>query len=101
MPSKVVVRIQVQVKPDQVSAFSDYVAKEAVQARAMQGCERYEVFRAAGANSDTFLFYEEWSSQADFDAYRASPLLKQSFQVLGPMMAAPPDSAYYAANPID
>ena len=95
---KVVVRVRVQIKPDQIDAFTRYMAQESEQARALEGCERYEVFRATDGDGGTFLLYEEWASQAAFDAYRNSPLLKQSFAVLGPMMAGPPDSAYYSAH---
>ena len=40
------------------------------------------------------------SSQAAFEAYRTGPLLKKSFEVLGPMMDGPPDSAYFEASKV-
>ncbi|MDQ3032033.1 MAG: antibiotic biosynthesis monooxygenase [Myxococcota bacterium] len=93
-----VIRVVVQVRPEHVDAFAAHMRAESLQVRALEGCQRYELFRDPEAPG-RFLLYEEWASREAFDAYRASDLLRESFAVLGPMMAAPPDSVYYAASP--
>lgn len=95
-----VIRVVVEVKPDQVDAFVAYLADEARDVREMQGCLRYELFR--DPTSDTrFLLYEEWETPQDFAAYQESDRLRQSFAVLGPMMAGAPDSSYFEATAVN
>ena len=92
-----VIRVVVKVKPDQEEAFQNYIQEEALAVRKMAGCDRY-AFYADTTEPQTYLLYEEWASAEAFDAYKQSPALKKSFEVLGPMMAGPPDSAYFAAQ---
>ncbi len=93
-----VIRVVVDVKADSVDAFIAHLNTEAPKVRELEGCLRYQLFRDPGEPT-RFLLYEEWASEADFEAYRSSELLSESFAVLGPMMAGPPDSQYFAASP--
>ncbi len=96
-PSKMVIRVQLDVQPQHRQAFIDHMAQESVKVRQLDGCERYALFASTDAEN-TFLLYEEWATADAFGAYQQSDLLKKSFEVLGPMMAGKPDSAYYAAR---
>lgn len=92
-----VIRVQIDVKPEQHDAFVSYLQDEAATVRKLDGCERYDLYEDVTVDN-RFLLYEEWASPEAFEAYRTSDLLKQSFAVLGPMMSGPPDSAYFHAN---
>jgi quinol monooxygenase YgiN len=94
-----VIRVLVTIKPDQRDAFLTYMAQESLTVRALDGCIRYQVYSDA-SSPDSFMLYEEWADADTFHAYQNSPLLGESFKVLGPMMAAPPNSAYYEATNI-
>lgn len=91
-----VVRVGIEIKPERVDEFRAYMSSESESVREFSGCERYELFSATD-KPNTFLLYQEWKSADAFKAFQASPQLKQSFAVLGPMMAGPPDSAYFDA----
>ncbi|MBO6933395.1 MAG: antibiotic biosynthesis monooxygenase [Deltaproteobacteria bacterium] len=93
-----VIRVVVDVKVDSVDAFIAHLNVEAPKVRELAGCLRYQLFRDP-SEPTRFLLYEEWSTEAAFEAYRSSELLSRSFAVLGPMMAGPPDSQYFAASP--
>ena len=92
-----VIRVLIDVLPEQQDAFVAHMAQEAPTVRAMAGCERYELF-AHASEPQRYLLYEEWASAEAFGAYQASDTLKQSFAVLGPMLAGPADSAYFRAT---
>ena len=92
-----VIRVVVNVKPERVDDFVQQIQSDAPRVRALHGCERYELFRAADEPKRFFL-YEEWTSREAFEEYQQSALLRESFAVLGPMMEGPPDSAYFAVS---
>ncbi|MFK7992452.1 MAG: putative quinol monooxygenase [Sandaracinaceae bacterium] len=93
-----VIRVVVDVQESQVDAFVAHLREEAIAVRRMPGCERYELFRDPD-NATRFMLYEEWATPEAFETYQASDLLRESFAVLGPMMAGPPDSSYFEATP--
>jgi len=95
-----VIRVAVTVKPESVDAFVAHLREESRQVREMEGCVRYQLFRDPDEPT-RFLLYEEWATPAAFEAYQGSELLRNSFAVLGPMMAGPPDSQYFEATPRD
>ncbi len=92
-----VIRVVIDVVPEQRGAFVEAIEQEAELVRTFDGCERYQLY-ADVSDEHRFLLYEEWSTPEAFDAYRTSDALKQSFAKLGPMMAGPPDSAYFRAD---
>jgi autoinducer 2-degrading protein len=95
-----VIRVVVDVKEESTDAFVAHLQEESVAVRALDGCLRYQLFRDP-EDDTSFLLYEEWASPEAFEAYQASDLLRESFAVLGPMMAGPPDSQYFEATPRD
>lgn len=94
-----VIRVLVQVREGEADAFLAHMREETPRVLALEGCERYAVFAEPG-EPNRFLLYEEWASEEAFAAYQASELLAESFRVLGPMMAGPPDSSYFAARAV-
>lgn len=94
-----VIRVLVTIKPDQRDAFLAYMAQESVTVRTFDGCLRYQVYGDA-SDPNSFMLYEEWANADAFQAYQSSASLSDSFKTLKPMMAAPPNSAYYEATNI-
>ena len=94
-----VIRVLVRVQEGRAEDFLAHMAQETPRVLEFEGCERYAVF-ADPSEANRFLLYEEWASAEAFEAYRSSELLAESFRVLGPMMAGPPDSSYFSANPV-
>ncbi len=92
-----VIRVVVTVKPEEADSFVAHLTDEAAEVRLLDGCQRFELFQSP-EETGRFLLYEEWASATAFDAYRNSPRFRQSFAVLGPMMAGPPDSQYFLAT---
>ena len=63
--------------------------EQAGAVRAMDGCEGYALYRAAG-ESGTVGIIQRWRSTQALDAYRASPTFATLGQGLKPLMSAPP-----------
>ena len=89
----VVIRVLLTVKQEHASAFFEYMQRESTEVRKIEGCNRYQVYGVP--HTGDFLLYEEWASKEAFDAYRALPIIQKTREVIGPMLAAPPESAYY------
>jgi len=94
-----IARIELAIKPSERSAFRAYVAEEAPLVRALAGCVRYR-FSEDVTEPSHVLLYEEWASRAEFEAYKSSPLFTGAGATLGPMLAAPPSSAYYESDDV-
>ena len=93
-----VIRVLVTVQTDKVAAFVAHMQQECVEVKEMfAGCERFDLF-ADPANGERFLIYEEWETAEHFDAYRNSGYFQENGQVLFPMLAGAPDSAYFEAK---
>lgn len=93
-----VIRVGIKIKPEEKDAFLAHMKRETVGVRKkFDGCQKYAVY-ADVAHENRFLLYEEWESQQNFDDYKNSADFKQSGQILFPMMAEPPDSAYFEAQ---
>lgn len=95
----IIIHVQVKIKPEKRSKFLEIARQEAEQARTLQGCIRYEWMGDVNGD-DTFTVYEEWETQADFDAYKQSDYFKQLNNVFAALVAAAPDSHYYTAKPM-
>jgi quinol monooxygenase YgiN len=73
------------------------MTQEMVEVKQFSGCEKFRLY-ADVTNENTFLLYEEWQSQTNFDTYKNSDYFKQNGEKLFPMMAEPPDTAYFEAE---
>lgn len=94
----VVIRVLVNVKPEASDAFVDHAKREMTEVKQkFAGCERFALYGDL-VKENTFLLYEEWQTQENFDAYRTSVYFQQNGEKLYAMMADTPDSAYFTAE---
>ena len=94
----IVIRVLVNVKPEASADFVNHIKQEMAEVKQkFTGCERFALYGDA-SKEDSFLIYEEWQSQTNFDTYRTSDYFKQNGEKLYAMMADPPDSAYFTAE---
>ena len=71
---------------DQKEAFSGRLRDEAAKTRA-QGLARQFEFHASADAGDEFLLYEEFASQADWQAHHDAPGMAALREAIGPMIA--------------
>ena len=95
----IIIHVQVKIKPEKRGEFLDIARKDVEHGQTVQGCIRYEWLGDTNGG-DNFTLYEEWATQADFDAYKQSDYFKQLNDVFAPLVAAKPESHYYTAEPI-
>jgi quinol monooxygenase YgiN len=95
----VVVRVAVQVKPEERVKFLEQVQREMKEIQRFEGLLKFKVYEDPLAGN-SFLLYEEWQTLENFNAYRYSDFFKQNGQIFSPMMSAKPDAAYYSAEVI-
>lgn len=93
----IVIRIKLQVKPENKAEFVTFMAKSVEITNDFDGCLDYGFYEDI-TDEYAFILYEEWKTQAHFDKYRESEHFQESGKVLFPLMAGKPDSAYYAAE---
>lgn len=96
----VIVRIVFSAKPDE-SANLEQTARECVElARQTPKCLAYEFLRVLN-EPDTYVLYEEWENQKDFEIYKASPVFKKVGEKLTPLLASTPDTCYFTAEKVE
>ncbi|MEO0945001.1 MAG: antibiotic biosynthesis monooxygenase [Pseudomonadota bacterium] len=71
---------------DTVAKALDAVNAQAETVSAMDGCERYAVYRSDAA----LALVQKWHSMPQFDAYRNSDVFAGLIGALKPLMSAPP-----------
>lgn len=77
-----------EVRPGDEERFLE-AAHGAIEAtRREPGCIEYRLHRHAGTSS--FLFYENWRSQADLDEHAASPHIAEFREVVTPLLEGEP-----------
>lgn len=92
-----VIRVVAKVKPEEEANFVNHMKQEMVEVKRFAGCETFRLY-ADVAEKNTFLLYEEWTSQTNFAAYKNSDYFKQNGEKLFAMMTEAPDSAYFEAE---
>lgn len=93
----IVIHVQVKVKPDHREDFITVALNDVLASRQQPGCAKFNVSESVDERN-TFTLYEEWQTQADFDAYKNSAHFKQMGEQLMPLFADAPDSRYYTAD---
>lgn len=63
----------------------------------LRGCTKYEWYRA-GEATDAFVIYGEFDSRADFDAYRASSIVRRIGSELLPLLQSKPVFKHFEAD---
>lgn len=91
----IVIRILLDVKPDARERFVTHIQTEALEVREFTGCRRFDLFSDL-TDPNRFFLYEEWADTPSFQAYRDSEYFVRNREQLFPLVAAPPDSVYYA-----
>ncbi|WP_428261646.1 putative quinol monooxygenase [Haliangium sp.] len=90
-----VIRVALQVREDARETFESHAQAETAEVpKRFDGCVRYGFHTLVGEPT-SFLLYEEWRDQASFEAYRDSQYFTEIGERIRPLLAAPPDSAYY------
>jgi quinol monooxygenase YgiN len=80
----------VTAKPDTREELLGLLAAQVAPTRAEPGCLNYD-FHVDARDSCCFVFYENWSTQADLDAHLAMPHLALLFSQLDRLLARPVD----------
>ena len=94
----IVVRVAFEINPAERTNMLTYLQQHIKETRQnFAGCVQYGFYQDA-TNENGFLLYEEWDTQANFDAFKASPGFQANGKVLFPIMVGKPDSVSYAAN---
>ena len=93
----IVIRVQLQVKPDDKRQLIDFMKDSVTISRRFDGCVRYAFYEDV-TDENAFILYEEWESQTKFDTYRESEHFKESGKVIFPLLNGEPDSAYFTAD---
>jgi quinol monooxygenase YgiN len=89
---------RVEAKPGLHHLVRDELMKLLAPTRAQAGCIRFELHYALD-EPGTFLFYEIWRSQTDFDAYLESPLFKAWCLGCEDLVARRPEISRWAVVP--
>jgi quinol monooxygenase YgiN len=93
----IVVRVAFKINPAERANVLAYLQKDTEATRKVAGCLHYGFYQDA-ADENSFLLYEEWDTQADFDAFKQSDSFKESGKMLFPVMVGKPDSVSYASS---
>ncbi len=93
----IVIRVKIAVKPEAKGDFIAAMHESIPISSAFDGCIQFSLYEDT-TDENALLLYEEWETQAHFDAYRNSAHFKDSGAVLFPLMDGSPDSAYFDAK---
>ena len=77
-------------RPETRAELAGLLAKQVAPTRAEAGCINYD-FHVDSKDPCTFVFYENWRSQADLDAHLRQPHLEPLFTQIDRLLAKPVD----------
>ncbi len=89
-----VVHVEFETAPENLGTALDGLRAEAPGVRDMPGNLGYEV-RIDPDRNGTVTLIHEWRAEADFLAYKASPLFQRVGGQLFPLMVGKPSTRYY------
>jgi quinol monooxygenase YgiN len=92
----VTVTIQVQVKPDKLDEFLDFLRKNLPDTRAFPGCESI-ILHQNQDDPTTFIYVQRWAARTDQEAYVAWRTEQGVFDAFVDMLASEPMFGYYDA----
>ena len=90
----VMVLLEVQVKPEDVSGMMSYMAEILPDTRAYDGFQRTEVYVNA-QDSGNMVMVEHWESIAHYEKYIAWRTETGVMDKIGAMLAGPPSIRYF------
>lgn len=80
------IAVEAMFSPGDKQQAIDAVEAQADSARAMSGCDSYQVYQA----DKSIAIVQKWESMEQFDAYRNSNIFAGLIAALKPLMSAPP-----------
>jgi len=95
----IVIRVKVKVTSENKSEFVRIMTDSINVSREFDGCQFFGLYEDV-TDENTLILYEEWETQSDFDAYKASEHFTESGKQLFPLMDGAPENAYFMAEPI-
>ena len=86
----VIIYVAAEPKPGASADFEQTIEHVARDARALDGCSRYEWFRHS-SKPNRYVVYGEFESRASFDSYQKSSVVARIGSDLMPMLIGPPE----------
>ena len=99
-PTMLIADVRIAIRADALGAFTEAIGPFVEASRRADGNLAFDLLRLDGDDA-RFVLLERWESQAAFDAYLASDAFAAFRTDVGPLLAGPPESAYYAARVAD
>ncbi|HEY0816995.1 MAG TPA: putative quinol monooxygenase, partial [Pseudonocardia sp.] len=88
-PGLLVVTATITAQPGKEAEVKKLLSSIVEPTLAEDGCVGYALHQGV-ADPATFVFYENWTSQAALDAHLAGPTITEGLAALGPLLAGPP-----------
>lgn len=96
----VIARVIVSIKEEHRAAFLEHMRKETAELRTFKGCLRFDIL-VDPVTEGTYVLYEEWATEEDFEAYKKSEQFANNGKVIYPMVASKPDAKYFKGEPLN
>jgi len=87
------IKILAKVRIEDLQKFIGMFATRGARLRAKHGCRGSRIMTVDGDSAQVYILFD-WSSQADFEAFRADPDVKASMAASGTL--APPEFTFLA-----
>ena len=88
------VTLEFQAKPDKVEAVKEFLGKVLPDTRAYEGFERIDLHQDQD-DPTSFMFYEQWSSRPEYEAYLAWRTETGALDEFVAMLAGPPSFRFF------
>lgn len=82
--------VRLTVKPERADAFAAGLAQAAPSTHAAPGNLGFSAGRSREQPA-VFVLYERWASQADFDAWHGSPMMRERMASYPELLQGPPE----------
>ncbi len=93
----VLIHVSVITREDTANIFESRLREIVTEARTTEGCVKYEWYHVS--NSATrYVIYGEFDSEANFEAYLNSDVVKRIGKELIPLLEVKPEFKHYQAN---
>lgn len=99
-PPMLIADVRISIRPDAQQTFDDVIGPFLEQSRRSEGNLDFQLLRVEG-EPHRFVLLERWESRAAFEAYLGSDAFAAFRIQVGPLLAGPPESAYYDASPAE
>jgi quinol monooxygenase YgiN len=89
-------RVNFKIKPELHASFMAVVDHTTKTALAQPGCNYFGFYRDL-EESHSYLFTEEWATQADYDAFKQSSVFAELSKIFS-MLDGEPSATYFSAE---